>query len=320
MYQTLHSDGITKGIVRYTVWSDVVGCPHCGEEMVYWEVAVGPSAETVYDPFSCPHCGADLTTRSVDRLTETVFDPELNRVVDQARQVPVLINYSVGRKRFKKKPDECDLEIIKDVERRTAGSQFPISAIPKQDRYFKDSLHLRRLTHVHHFYKARTRRVLATLWQEIDSADCSERTRSFLRLWFTSLLPRLDKLNRYMPKHNRHVGPLVGTLYISWLSVEISALDYMRRKLRHFQKLDSPQNQNAVATSSCTDLSTIPKGSVDYIFVDPPFGHNLMYSELNYRWEAWLRVFSSSSSEAIVSDAQDKQLDDYRNLMRESFE
>ena len=29
--------------------------------------------------------------------------------------------------------------------------------------------------------------------------------------------------------------------------------------------------------------------SVDYIFTDPPFGANIMYSELNFLPESWLR-------------------------------
>jgi hypothetical protein len=38
---------------------------------------------------------------------------------------------------------------------------------------------------------------------------------------------------------------------------------------------------------------------LDYIFTDPPFGGNLMYSELNFLWEAWLKVFTNNKPEAI---------------------
>ena len=34
-----------------------------------------------------------------------VHDSALGREIEQARQVPVLINYSVGRKRYEKQPD-----------------------------------------------------------------------------------------------------------------------------------------------------------------------------------------------------------------------
>lgn len=58
---------------------------------------------------------------------------------------------------------------------------------------------------------------------------------------------------------------------------------------------------------------------MDYIFVDPPFGRNLMYSELNFLWEAWLRVFTQNTDKAIVNKSQNKRLNEYRNLMSECF-
>ena len=58
---------------------------------------------------------------------------------------------------------------------------------------------------------------------------------------------------------------------------------------------------------------------MDYVFTDPPFGSNLMYSELNFLWEAWLRVFTNSSAEAVINRAQSKGLDEYRALMTHCF-
>ena len=40
MYETLHTDGKTKGTINYTVWSDVFICPYCCNEYVFWEVAL----------------------------------------------------------------------------------------------------------------------------------------------------------------------------------------------------------------------------------------------------------------------------------------
>ena len=35
MYETMHSDGETKGRIDYTVWSEVFSCPECTEEIVF---------------------------------------------------------------------------------------------------------------------------------------------------------------------------------------------------------------------------------------------------------------------------------------------
>ena len=73
-----------------------------------------------------------------------------------------------------------------------------------------------------------------------------------------------------------------------------------------------------ITTSSATQLD-IPDNSIDYVFIDPPFGANIMYSELNLMWEAWLGVRTNTEKEAIVSDSQNKGNDEYSALMTESI-
>jgi len=63
----------------------------------------------------------------------------------------------------------------------------------------------------------------------------------------------------------------------------------------------------------------IQSNSIDYIFTDPPFGGNLMYSELNFFWESWLKVFTNNTSEAIVNNTQLKGLSEYKELMTSCF-
>jgi hypothetical protein len=75
-----------------------------------------------------------------------------------------------------------------------------------------------------------------------------------------------------------------------------------------------------MSTQSAADLQNITHNSIDYIFTDPPFGSNLMYSELNFLWEAWLRVLTNNDPEAIINDTQGKALDEYRGLMTNCFE
>jgi hypothetical protein len=58
---------------------------------------------------------------------------------------------------------------------------------------------------------------------------------------------------------------------------------------------------------------------MDYVFVDPPFGDNLPYAKLNFIWEAWLRITTALSTEAIVSTTQGKSTLDYGRLMSSSF-
>ena len=65
----------------------------------------------------------------------------------------------------------------------------------------------------------------------------------------------------------------------------------------------------------------MPDRSVDYVFVDPPFGENFYYADLAYLTESWYRVRTPLLDQAIVSASATyrKTLDDYREAMTDCF-
>ncbi|WP_215861199.1 DNA methyltransferase [Acidithiobacillus ferriphilus] len=115
----------------------------------------------------------------------------------------------------------------------------------------------------------------------------------------------------------------LGTLYIASLAKETNFIDQFKNKClrRILPFLSHKENQRpVVSTQSSTDLKQIETASVDYIFIDPPFGDNLAYSELNFSWEAWFGVFTKQANEAVVSKYQAKELSEYRSLMTGCFD
>ena len=74
-----------------------------------------------------------------------------------------------------------------------------------------------------------------------------------------------------------------------------------------------------ISTQSSTRLGQIPNESIDYVFIDPPFGRNIPYSELNQIWEAWLRVFTQRGSEAIIDQTLNKDVFAYGGMIRQVF-
>jgi hypothetical protein len=115
------------------------------------------------------------------------------------------------------------------------------------------------------------------------------------------------------------VGIINGTLYVPSLSVEMNVMDQAKDRLKAYTKAWFKKYPTLTTTQSSTSLKGIPDGSVDYVFIDPPFGSNLMYSELNSLWEGWIQVFTQDTEEAIENKSQGKQLDDYRRLMARCF-
>ena len=131
MYETNHTNG-EKGIFYFVVWSDVFICPTCGNEMVFWDVAVGDAKE-VKNPFLCPKCGASLKKSSCTRMQELVIDNVTGEVISQAKQVPVFINYVYNGKKYEKKPDEQDLAILEQVKEKLKGFIIPSDELPDGD-------------------------------------------------------------------------------------------------------------------------------------------------------------------------------------------
>ena len=84
-------------------------------------------------------------------------------------------------------------------------------------------------------------------------------------------------------------------------------------------KKDFSDSNFTIATGSATQQN-LRANSIDYIFTDPPFGANIMYSELNFIAEAWLKVKTNNKSEAIENRSQGKSLLEYQALMTKSFE
>ena len=315
MYETLHTDGTTKGRINYTVWSDVFACPHCSAEIVFWSAAVDKTAGEVREVFPCPSCSVELSKRSLDRAWTSKFDSLLQKPVKQAKQTPVLINYSVGKQRYEKMPGTFDLAVIARTEATTIDHPCPVEEIPKGDKT-GEPLRIG-LSHVHHLY---THRSLATF-----AAMFARATIPLTRLALLGGYTVGLKTARFLPLRwiQKDTGPMkphtAGTLYLpsisgeqNWLNIFESRVAAAKRGLLH------TPSRSIVATASASKLP-MADAQVDYIFLDPPFGSNLMYSELNVLWEAWLRVSTNVKYEAIENKTQKKGLDEYRRLMAACF-
>jgi predicted RNA-binding Zn-ribbon protein involved in translation (DUF1610 family) len=306
-----------KGRINYTVWSDVFVCPSCSEEIVFWEAAVDQKEGKVRDEFPCPHCGATTTKRSLERAWEYVHDEAIGETVRRARQVPVLINYSVGKKRFEKVPDENDLALIQRIEGGRIPYWYPTDRMP--DGYNTEQPKKSHgVTHVHQFYTKRNLWVLAAIYDKIKGE--ADQTFRLNLLLFTSQLVNISKMNRYRPNVSFPYNPLSGTLYIGSQINESNVFDAYNNKIRKFVlAMKKYVSNNICSLQSSSTINQLPPDSIDYIFTDPPFGGNLMYSELNFLWEAWLRVFTNNRSEAVVNDVQRKGLPEYQALMERCF-
>ena len=137
------------------------------------------------------------------------------------------------------------------------------------------------------------------------------------------IVPRGSKMHKIAVSRlntnlSKTAGILSGTLFLPSNSIEYSVIYMIGSRIAdvlNFMRQSVHTSNNIISCQSTTDLSNIPDNSIDYIFTDPPFGENLMYSELNYVSEAWLKVFTNNGAEAIINKTQKKNLTDYQELM-----
>ena len=327
VYETSHQNGYEtiegfpiKGDINYTIWSDVYICPNCGKELCYWDISV-TTEESIVDKPTCPDCGYSINKDECDRAITTFIDEKTQEVVSVAKQVPVRIAYTLGKKRFTKKPDQEDIKLIEKINNLSNDKWYPTDLMMRKGENWGDSwragYHFG-MTRVHQFYSRRNLYILSQCYDYVSKEE-NKRIKSLLLFWLSSIYSRSHKLNRYMPNHHRHVGPLSGTLYIPFFQAEINIIDLLEEKLKSITELASIRNNSLVSTQSSTDLNNIPSSTIDYIFTDPPFGDNLNYSELNFIQESWLKVITNNDKEAVINSSQGKALPEYQALMQQCF-
>lgn len=329
LYDTVHSDQETIGRINYTIWSDVFLCPNCGSEMAFWDVAVDQEKEEVRETWNCPNCNVllaknpskDNGAQKIERAKESFFDRTFGETGTRAKQVPVLINYSVNKKRFNKTPSQTDKDNLQRIADQDFAHWYPSTRIDTDiDLWYERDYRQLGVFSVNSFFTVRSLHALSSLRHYILQVK-DARIRHYLLWAFTSIIEGSSRMNRERP--GGMPSKLSGTLYIGALIREINAFEFFYRKVEKFSSLlEREFGKTLLSTQSTTNLKSISDNSVDYIFIDPPFGSNIIYSDLSILWESWISNQTNTKKEAVIHrrkkrDAVD--LDGYRELMSFSF-
>ena len=306
MYET-EVDG-RKAKINYTIWSDVFECPNCQHNIVLWDAAVDLGEGVIKDVFVCPHCGQQCSKKSMATVWESRFDTILNNVIRVNKKVPVRVNYTLD-KRGEKDISSYDLELLQKIEEYHIEKPFTDKLVDGYNT--QQPIKSNGITYTHQFYSKRNFIYLSRVLELIGD-------NVLMKNWFTSVIQNAS--NMYKFRTDRKGGILNGTLFIPSLNIEQSPYRLLKDKIQDYTRINYLcRGMSIISINSATSILQMSNSSIDYIFVDPPFGANIMYSELSSIWESWLRVKTNNKEEAIINKVQQKTLFDYQNLMNRSL-
>ena len=324
MYETLHTDGKTKGRIDYTVWSEVFSCPECANEIVFLEEALDRASGRVSGVFACPNCDASLDKGKLERVFQSDIDASTGQIWKHVTFRPALIQYKVDGRTYTKTPDDGDRDVIRRIEEMPLSREVPTERVPIESMYHGSRLAPKGITHTHHFFLPRAAHALAALWRRAD-AHPDSRVRHMLLYFVEQAIWGMSILNRYGPTHHSQVNrQLTGVYYVASQIAEVSPRYNLGNKLsrlaKAFDGAGARRTSSCIATASTTAHLGLPDDSVDYVFTDPPFGENIYYADLNFLVESWHGVLTNAAPEAIVDRFKGKGLPEYQRLMQRCFE
>jgi hypothetical protein len=297
--------------VNYFVWTDVFSCPECAYIFPFFPHGVihhGNKVETRKN-FPCPQCDAELNVRRVERvLTHRGKKKQL-----------AWVNAGSGRARINREPNDYDNRLAEAIEGEEPATWYPTDAIdPNGYSARLAQLGDKQITDVSRFLSRRNLTVFADLWDRIsDIQDPGVRRVCWATL--SSIFTVVSERQGYFGGG----GGMSGNLYMPIVRMEKNIYDSLRRKLTKLRTAEQAKEQGgppaAISTQSATNLTRVPDNSIDYIYTDPPFGANIIYSEMNLILEGWLRVKMNAGTEAVIDVSRHREFDDYAALMRASF-
>ena len=321
LYAAKSPDG-KDGFIRYAIWTEVLICPECKAELDYFQNGTSRNPATFYNQIECPHCHKSTPLEEMSFATEEYYDKILSKTILRKKRKIAWIYGISGKENWDRAPTDEDFALVQELEEKFSPRENP-RKIEWGDLH-RSGYHFG-ISHLHHFYTNRNYQVMSTLW---NLAECyPEREAAALKLLLLSYNgAHCTLMTRVVAKRDSRdfvlTGAQSGVLYISKLPVEKNILLGLKRKAKPFKDAYK-MLENCHGTIEVRNISSEamaePDNSIDFVFTDPPFGDFIPYAEVNQINELWLPAVTKRSEEIIISTAQNKSVDTYRDMLTKVF-
>lgn len=322
MYETLHSDNVTKARIDFTIWSEVFSCASCSGDIIFTDAAMDETKARVANMLECPHCGAASKKEQMELAFESFLDSSSGKVEKRPKRLPTLISYKVGKVAFTKRPDAADLAILERIGALPLPDEVPTTVLPDCQMTRVGRMRTTNTIATHFMFLPRAAQMLGLLWKKA-KANPDERMRQALLFFVEQAIWTTSVMNRFQPQGFKQVNKyLPGVFYVPSQICEVSPWYAIGargdRIAKVFASFVRATGSTCVTTGTAANLR-IPSDSIDYIFTDPPFGENIYYADLNILVESWHGVTTDAKPEAIVDRVRQKGVAEYQHLMKSCF-
>ena len=248
-------------------------------------------------------------------------------------------------------PTKEDLELINDLEKKKIKEWYPTNPF-----YYPDGtsfMKKEKYESLDELFTKRNLQNLAWLMEAIEE-EVSKELKDFLKIAFTSVVHLCSKMvpaisptpgshqtsfSSTWSQHSywyadRFMEQNVWKLFESAIDGHQGLVKAKTESNKYFQQVRFGNNYKEVfdkkadiyihTGSSLELMEKMPKGALDYIFTDPPYGSSIQYGELAYFWIAWLKMDKGYldyliSNEVIHNEKQHKDFGVYHGLLSRSF-
>jgi len=321
LYEAKDASG-SMGTLRHVIWSEVLICPHCGNEVSLWDASVNTNPLSMSDSFRCKSCRKQVAIKACERALDSTLDAFGRKQLTKKRVI-ARVHGRNGSTKWQRPPTPEDHEVIARIAKMRPPKSAPNADLVWGELH-RTGYHVG-IDKLHHFYTKRNFIAMATLVEL--AADFPDDVRDALRLLVLSYNSSHSTLmTRVVLKKGQSdfvlTGSQSGVLYISGLPVEKNILEGVRRKSKAF--IDSfhmlhGSKSTVVVHNGSSESMPLKSDSVDYVFTDPPFGAYIPYAELNQINEHWLGKTTDRAREVIVSPSQSKGVFEYGAMMASVF-
>ncbi len=303
----------------YVLWSQVFSCPECTKEIVFGEVAITADG-SISSQFRCPFCDAAVTKSQCADKHRTYFDNLLNHSVSENEYRPISVARIGG---VKLEPlNQQDWDAIAEFR---DGSLEGLPVVPMMftgagwGAMYRSGYHFG-MSHVHHFWTKRNLAVLSVMWRKAGEMKRPNQMRFLLTSFMVKTGSRMHNIGMKSGKVNL-AGQIFNTLQIPSLFAERNLYELAQGKIDDLAPVFDliKQPGNSIISTGTARTILLPDSCIDYVFVDPPFGSNIIYAEMSFLYEAWLGVFTNVDADTIVNISRNKDLDWYRDQMAQCF-